>query len=304
MTSPGVVYVDEDDGSYDRLRLPRNWSIHREPRWLSLQGSMQWCYQRFPDATQYGWLADDTRPRTRGWDKQLEAAAGEWRLAYANDLWYSLNPGEREQLERGHNLSSGLCWGGELVRAVGWWALPGVIQAGIDTAWTDLVRPLGLHCYRHDIVVEHLNWRTKKRPYDDTDLWERPDAGDYIDKDLVAKDRWFRSVEYRNLISVLASAAPLTESEIGKALAQSRAEEELDINIARDRARAGRQAFALNARRQSLVDELWSAGGIPAARIDRIMEGGNDDVLEAEIHRHHTNKRQARLAAQVHPERP
>lgn len=75
MTARGVVYIDQDTGLYEGLRLPHNWTVHRELRWLSLQGSMSWCLREYPDATQYGWLADDVRPRTKGWDTALEQAA-------------------------------------------------------------------------------------------------------------------------------------------------------------------------------------------------------------------------------------
>lgn len=274
MTSPGVVYVDEDDGSY-RLKLPRNWTMHREPRWVGLQGSMQWCLRSYPSASAYGWLADDTRPRSRGWDKILEGAAGNWNIAYARDLWFSENPGEREQLEGGFNLSSGLCWGGTLVRKVGWWALPGVIQAGIDTAWLDITRPLGLTRYRHDVIVEHLNWRTGKRPYDDTDRWDK-DGSNFIEKDLAVKDRWFRSRAYRDLLRRLAPEAPKTDPE------------------------AARDAI-----RQSFVDQVWREGKVPASRIDNFRRAGDAELerLEAAYVGSDADEGQAGVAGPVRPVR-
>src|SRR3954462_10169202 len=90
MTSRGVLYADETP--YPKLKLPKNWRYHHEPTWGSLQASMQWCLNEYPDASSYGWLADDTRPRTQGWDRELEAAAGQWNLAYARDLWLSEDP--------------------------------------------------------------------------------------------------------------------------------------------------------------------------------------------------------------------
>lgn len=273
MTSPGVVYVDEDDGSYDNLQVPDNWTVHREPEWLSLQGSLTWCFENYPDATQYGWLADDTRPRTDGWDKLLEAGAGDWLLVYAKDLWFSENPGETEQLITGHNLSSGLCWGGELVRHVGWWALPGVRQAGIDMAWLDIVRPAGLFRYMPEVTVEHLNWRTKKRPWDETDDWTR-DGVDYIDRDIVTKNWWYRSRGYRTLLAGLAeSAAPGIDHE-----------------------------GIVAARRQSLVDALWANGKLPGARLQNILEGTYDNVFALEFFLDsHTDEEQKKLAAKSHP---
>lgn len=259
MTSPGVVYVDEDRGEYDRLRLPRNWRIHREPEWLSLQGSMQWCFNAYPDASQYGWLADDTRPRTRGWDRLLEEAAGDWCLSYARDLWFSEEPGTLDQLGTGNNLSSGLCWGGKLVRTVGWWALPGVIQAGIDTAWSELVKPLNLHRYRHDIVVEHLNWQTGKRKRDATDDWRR-DGDDYVSRDIEHRNAWMWSGGYRDTLKRLA-AAYTTNREAPPAL--------------------------MKALRQARADETYGRGGLSSGRLQQIMDGrfDEDDLLDIDAYK-------------------
>lgn len=198
MTSQGVVYID--GGIYPRLRLPKNWVKHEEPEHLGLQGSMQWAYHAYPDATQYGWLADDTRPRTRGWDKALEEAAGCANLACARD---GLN--KPDEILLGHNLSSGLCWGGDLVRAVGWWALPGVFQAGIDTAWTDLVRPWGRHRYLPDVFVEHLHWKNNTRPEDSLD------NGSWINDDLRIRQGWNATQEYRAALKAAGTGGELTQ---------------------------------------------------------------------------------------------
>lgn len=265
MTSPGIVYVDETP--YPKLRLPPNWTLHYERKWLSLQGSMSYVFERYPDATQYGWLADDTRPRTHGWDKKLEAVAGSWCLAYARDLWFSESPGQLEWLERGLNLSSGLCWGGELVRTVGWWALPGVKQAGIDMAWLDIARPFGLHRYRHDIVVEHLNWRTGKRPFDQGDEWTRGDD-EYVNRDLAVKNQWYGSGEYRGLMRRMVDA------------------------ISPGAVRPDHVEMAI---RQSFADECFVKGALPAARLQRILAGGMDiDKLDGE--RADADQGQARVA--------
>jgi hypothetical protein len=184
MRSRGVVYVDETVDEYAGLRLPSNWRKHGSRRWGSLRVSMQWCYRTYPDAAQYGWLADDTIPRTPGWDTELEQAAGDWRLAYAHDLYLSAR--DPQEVKAGRDLTTGLCWGGELVRAVGWWAPPWLRQAAIDLTWLDLIQPLGLFSYREDVVVEHKSWRNGKRPRDDGDEWVR--GGDnYVQRDV---DRW------------------------------------------------------------------------------------------------------------------
>jgi len=268
MTSQGVLYVDGSD-DYHRIRLPGNWRVHYEPEWRGLQGSLQWCYETFPNATQYGWLADDTRPRTEGWDKRLEQAAGDWNLAYAKDLWMSEHPISLDALQSGRDLSSGLCWGGELVRTVGWWALPGVVQAGIDTAWTELIRPLSLHRYVDDVVVEHLHYKAKKRPKDSVD------EGAHINPDITVRNRWVWSSQYRNTLRRLTRFVP-----------------------------SGDPVTA--ALRQSLVDELWGTGMMPAARLQRIQEGALDidiEQWESEVQRVHADPEPPRMGPPSNTER-
>jgi len=205
MTSPGVVYVDETVDEYRDIRLPKNWKIHYEPEWGSLQASLQWCFENYPDATHYGWLADDVRPRTPDWDKRLEAAAGDWYLSYARDLWFSESEGELLNLENGDNLSSGLCWGGDLVRTVGWWALPGVRQAFIDVAWCRIISPFGLQRYMHDVTVEHLNYKTGKREMDAVDDWSR-NGDNYIERDIDMGWKWLGSSEFIDVMGRIFSA--------------------------------------------------------------------------------------------------
>lgn len=224
MTSQGVVYVDETVDLYRDMRLPRNWSIHFEPEWGSLQASMSWCLDAYPAATQYGWLADDTRPRTKGWDKLLEQEADAWCLSYARDLWLSELEHTRLELEDGANLSSGLCWGGDLVRAVGWWALPGVRQAFIDVAWCRIVQPLGLARYTPRVVVEHLNYRTGKRAKDAVDDWSRS-GEDYIQADIDAGYAWLGSDDFIDTIKRIeptARTVPPSEHSIAQAVQRFR----------------------------------------------------------------------------------
>lgn len=100
-----------------------------------------------------------------------------------------------------------MCWGGELVRTVGWWALPGVKQAGIDTAWTAIVQPLGLARYTPQVICEHMNYRTGKRPLDETDSWFRKGIN-YIQKDIDFRDAWAVSDDLTQIHLRLQEVAP------------------------------------------------------------------------------------------------
>lgn len=189
MRSPLVLYIDGSAKGYDKcFSYVADYRI--QLRGGGLAHSLEWCLSMFPDATSYGWLADDTFPRTRGWDALLEQAAGEWGFAHANDLWLALEAGP--EVREGSTLTSGLCWGGELVRAAGSWALPAdVVQAGIDLAWSALLPRLFAVTYLPRVVVEHWNWRTGKRPRDETDEWVR-DGDAYVERDIERARTWIR----------------------------------------------------------------------------------------------------------------
>ena len=187
MTSQGLVYVDQTVEEYGDIRLPSNWKIHYEPKWGSIAASMRYCRKRFPRATQYGWLADDQFPRTEGWDKRLEKAAGDWFVSCGRDFWLSeLN---WRHPTGGPCFTAGLCWGREIIRAAGWWALPGVYQGGIDGAWNDLAGLLGLTRYLHDVVIEHMTWKLDKRAKDENDEWVRG-GENIVGADMDVYYRW------------------------------------------------------------------------------------------------------------------
>ncbi|MDE2471130.1 MAG: hypothetical protein KGL35_20905, partial [Bradyrhizobium sp.] len=153
--------------------------------------SMRWFYKHFPAEPYYGWLADDLRPRTKGWDIDLARDATPNNFVCCNDDWMAHNPQTRFLIQSGKDMCGALCWGGDLVRAVGWWMPPFIKhdQVSADTCWCVILAPTGRFRYRHDIIVEHLNWRTRKRERDAVDaLSARHDAT--TQEDLQAVGAW------------------------------------------------------------------------------------------------------------------
>lgn len=188
MTSFGIVYVDETrPGEYDGLVAADNWTVVVQR--LDMADTMRDAFASYPNERSYGWISDDVIPLTPHWDAELESAAGDWCLSDCQDMWLAKDGGVQA-------LTGAFCWGGELVRTVGWWALPGVRQAGVDDAWVSLLRYLNLRRYRPDVVVEHLNWHNGKRPKDATDDWVR-DGVKYVVNDLEVSKMWTNSDDFR-----------------------------------------------------------------------------------------------------------
>lgn len=184
MTSKGLLFVDTRIDDYEGIKLPDNWTKIAFP--YDMAETLRFTYRNIK-ATTYGWLADDLFARTHYWDKELEDAADGWYIAHCYDMDIADKSAGKGWM---FALTGGICWGGSLLKAVGWWALPEVRQAGIDDAWVCLcIRYINLRYYLSDVIFEHCNYRTGKRPKDETDSWVR-NGIHYIDGDFAKLRRW------------------------------------------------------------------------------------------------------------------
>lgn len=174
MCSTGIVYVDGD--TYPNLRLPANWHKVEGRKWNGIRAGMHWVFHNYPQASHYGWLADDTLPQTKRWDSLVEEATSGWGLTSCRDNWLSEGDASRRWLLNGGDLGAGICWGGELVRFVGWWAPAFLKQGGIDFVWTSLLWELGVVKYLPEVTVAHQHWKKGARPRDEIDFMPHVEA--------------------------------------------------------------------------------------------------------------------------------
>lgn len=94
-----------------------------------------------------GFMGDDHRPRTRGWDEQYLAAlrAMGTGIVYGNDLL------------QGQNLPTQCAMTSDIVRALGYMAPPELRHMYVDNFWLTLGREAGCIRYLPDVVVEHMH---------------------------------------------------------------------------------------------------------------------------------------------------
>jgi hypothetical protein len=159
ISTPGVVVVDGDKNpAYREIELPAGWTIEYLDENAGPLAIFQAAFEAHPDEPWYGWLADDVIARSgRGWDHELIAKAGPRGIASPNDLWLD-----------GRRITWGAVWGGELVRAVGWWMPPKLRHLFADDVWEMIGYRLGLWRYVEDVVVEHRHPFNSKREIDET----------------------------------------------------------------------------------------------------------------------------------------
>jgi len=121
--------------------------------------------------THIGFLGDDHRPRTPGWDKELCTDA----VAYGNDLI------------QGHLLATAVVINSRIIKELGYFVPPGAWHLYFDNAWLDMGKRYGLE-YRHDIVIEHMHPIAGKAKMDAS--YMRSNAGEVYEHDAEVYKAW------------------------------------------------------------------------------------------------------------------
>lgn len=188
-TTPVYVRLDECDPDLDRVRSlpwPAEFEIVIGPR-SRIGPSLQEAFHRYPDRPWYGFLADDVVPRTAGWDQRLVSAAVPDRISCANELW-------EKDIRICHP-----CIGGDLVRFVGFLALPVVQHWGTDTVWERLHHDFGMNNKQRDVIVEHAHYKFEQASLDQT----YQESQEFRQADKAAFRDWM-DVEYPKLCRRIA----------------------------------------------------------------------------------------------------
>lgn len=146
-----------------------NFGVHR-----GLVGTLNFFVRssRLEGYSHVGFMGDDHRVRTGGWDAALMASAGQWGVAYANDL----NMGEA--------LPTSVVMGADIVKALGYFAPPELEHLYCDNFWLELGRGMGELYYRADVQIEHLHPTVAKAKWDEQ--YRRVNASEQFERDGAA----------------------------------------------------------------------------------------------------------------------
>lgn len=103
-----------------------------------------------------GFIGDDHRFRSKGWDAAIEHALQDGGIAYGDDG------------VQGEALPTQWFVTSDIVRALGWFALPECNHFYLDNAWLDLANAAGCKHYLPEVKIEHLHFSYGKSSYDAT----------------------------------------------------------------------------------------------------------------------------------------
>jgi hypothetical protein len=125
-----------------------------------------------------GFMGDDHRPRTKGWDERYLEALRDMGtgIVYGNDLL------QHEKLPTQCAMTA------DIIRTLGYMSPPGLVHMYVDDAWLILGRTAGCIRYLPDVVVEHLHPYAGKAEWDDG--YRRVNAAAVFSRDRVALARW------------------------------------------------------------------------------------------------------------------
>lgn len=109
-----------------------------------------------PQYDYVGFLGDDHRPRTPGWDRMLiDALEGRPGVAYGDDRFQS------------KKAATAVVISSDILIALGYMVPPGVIHLYMDIFWVQLGMDLGNAQYCPKVTMEHMHPLAGKAPWDD-----------------------------------------------------------------------------------------------------------------------------------------
>lgn len=125
-----------------------------------------------------GFMGDDHRPRTHGWDKAYLDALREMGtgIVYGNDLF------------QGARIPTQVAMTSDIIRTLGYMAPPTLTHLYVDDAWLQLGRAIGAIRYLPDVIVEHLHPVANKAEWDEG--YARVNSPEMYARDRAAYGRW------------------------------------------------------------------------------------------------------------------
>jgi hypothetical protein len=97
-----------------------------------------------PNFKYLGFMGDDHRTRTEGWDAQVIEALERQPIVYGNDLIW------------GEGLPTAVFMRSEIVEKLGYMAPPELVHLYLDNFWLTLGGRIGIE-YLPDVIIEHLH---------------------------------------------------------------------------------------------------------------------------------------------------
>lgn len=127
-----------------------------------------------------GFMGDDHRPRTYGWDSTYLRNLRElgYGYVYGNDLLM------------GERIPTQVAISSSIVRALGFFGPPGFTHLNVDVTWKDMGEALGKLRYLPEVIIEHMHPAANKAENDPGYRWAN--SAEMVARDSAEYERWKR----------------------------------------------------------------------------------------------------------------
>jgi hypothetical protein len=179
-----VIAVDGDDASWDLYAKTATAGVcsyktrigDGRPTMVRALNTVALQRAFLPDDPPFaiGFMGDDHRPRTKGWDAEYLDALHELGtgIVYGNDLY------------QGEKVPTQCAMTADIIRALGYMCPPTLRHMYVDNFWLDLGSEADCLVYLPDVVVEHMHPVAGKADWDEGH--KRVNAREVYDADALA----------------------------------------------------------------------------------------------------------------------
>lgn len=187
-----MTCLDSDDPALNQYRKYKD-ILYDIGCGRSMCGTSNRVFYKYPNYKYYFMVSDDHRVRTKYWEsrfmKKIEKNGG-IGVAYGNDLMY------------GEKLATAAFVSGQIFRALGYLALPGLYHMWIDKFYLELGRGLNKLFYFPDIFIEHMHFSIGKSPSDNWYL--RVNNKEVFEHDMRVFLKWEKDLKFKDISKIKA----------------------------------------------------------------------------------------------------
>jgi hypothetical protein len=125
-----------------------------------------------------GFMGDDHRPRTLGWDR--------FYLDNLRELGYGYVYGN--DLLMGERIPTQVAISSSIIKALGFFGPPGFTHLNVDLTWKDMGEAIGKLRYLDDVIIEHMHPAAEKAENDSGYKWAN--SSEMVRLDGIEYERW------------------------------------------------------------------------------------------------------------------
>lgn len=186
-----LVLLDDDDPDLDNYKRHDDVLYSIGPR-IRMCPTVNRAVKDYPNYKYYGFIGDDHLFRTDGWDEKLisiiENKGNGWGIAYGNDLL------------KGEALATHCVMSGNILNAIGYMAIPGLIHLYMDDFWMALGSGINSLFYESDVIIEHMHFTIGKSEQDL--VYTEANSSDVNSNDYFVFHNWYNNIMESDLFKI------------------------------------------------------------------------------------------------------